>query len=96
MKGVLPLLNSRVKCGLEIISMERLGYYNGTYGPLEEMMIPMNDRASWFGDGVYDAGPCRITARFVKDGDKAARFEGEVVGTADNFRYYNGRFKRDE
>ena len=54
MKGVIPLLNSRVKCGLEIISMERLGYYNGTYGPLEEMMIPMNDRASWFGDGVYE------------------------------------------
>lgn len=41
------------------------------------------------------SGPCRITAKFVKDGDKAARFEGEVVGTADNFRYYNGRFKRD-
>ena len=39
--------------------MERLGYYNGNYGPLEQMMIPMNDRVSWFGDGVYDAGPCR-------------------------------------
>ena len=39
--------------------MERLGYYNGTYGELEEMTVPMNDRASWFGDGVYDAGPCR-------------------------------------
>ena len=39
--------------------MERLGYYNGTYGPLEEMTVPMNDRVSWFGDGVYDAGPCR-------------------------------------
>lgn len=39
--------------------METLGYYNGEYGPLETMMVPMNDRASWFGDGVYDAGPCR-------------------------------------
>ena len=39
--------------------MERLGYYNGNYGPLEDMTVPMNDRASWFGDGVYDAGPCR-------------------------------------
>ena len=38
--------------------MKNLGYYNGTYGPLEEMMIPMNDRVCWFGDGVYDAGPC--------------------------------------
>ena len=26
--------------------MKYLGYYNGTYGPLEEMMIPMNDRVS--------------------------------------------------
>lgn len=35
--------------------MENLGYYNGKIGRLEEMSIPMNDRASWFGDGVYDA-----------------------------------------
>ena len=35
--------------------MKRLGYYNGKYGPLEEMTIPMNDRVCWFGDGVYDA-----------------------------------------
>ena len=47
--------------------MERLGYYNGTFGPLEEMMIPMNDRASWFGDGVYDAGPCRNYHIFALD-----------------------------
>ena len=39
--------------------MKNLGYYNGRYGLLEEMMIPMNDRVCWFGDGVYDAGPCR-------------------------------------
>ncbi len=35
--------------------MQRLGYYNGQWGPLEQMCIPMNDRASFFGDGVYDA-----------------------------------------
>lgn len=39
--------------------METLGYYNGKIGTLEEMTIPMNDRVHWFGDGVYDAGPCR-------------------------------------
>ena len=39
--------------------MKTLGYYNGKYGELDEMMIPMNDRVCWFGDGVYDAGPCR-------------------------------------
>ena len=47
--------------------MEKLGYYNGTYGPLDEMTIPMNDRASWFGDGVYDAGPCRNYHIFALD-----------------------------
>ncbi|MBQ6784465.1 MAG: aminotransferase class IV, partial [Clostridia bacterium] len=47
--------------------MKRLGYYNGKYGPLEEMTIPMNDRVCWFGDGVYDAGPCRNYKIFALD-----------------------------
>lgn len=35
--------------------MQNVGYYNGTIGALEEMMVPMNDRAVYFGDGCYDA-----------------------------------------
>ncbi|MCQ2437569.1 MAG: aminotransferase class IV, partial [Clostridia bacterium] len=35
--------------------MINLGYYNGKYGPIEEMTVPMNDRACFFGDGIYDA-----------------------------------------
>lgn len=35
--------------------MENLGYYNGKYGLIEEMQIPMLDRVCWFGDGIYDA-----------------------------------------
>lgn len=35
--------------------MKTLGYYNGTIGEVEELTVPMNDRASFFGDGVYDA-----------------------------------------
>jgi len=35
--------------------MKSVGYYNGQFGPLEEMMVPMNDRAVYFGDGCYDA-----------------------------------------
>jgi D-alanine transaminase len=35
--------------------METLGYYNGKYDELDKMMVPMNDRACYFGDGVYDA-----------------------------------------
>ena len=36
--------------------MKTLGYYNGRFAEIEEMSIPMTDRACWFGDGVYDAG----------------------------------------
>lgn len=35
--------------------MKTLGYYNGKYGALEDMMVPMNDRVCYFGDGVYEA-----------------------------------------
>ena len=35
--------------------MENLGYYNGKIGLLEEMTVPMLDRATVFGDGIYDA-----------------------------------------
>ena len=38
--------------------MKTLGYYNGTFAELDDMKIPMNDRVCYFGDGVYDAGPC--------------------------------------
>lgn len=47
--------------------MKTLGYYNGKYGELDEMTIPMNDRVSWFGDGVYDAGPSRNYEIFAID-----------------------------
>lgn len=47
--------------------MKNLGYYNGAYGPIEEMRIPMNDRVCWFGDGVYEAGPCANYRIFALD-----------------------------
>ena len=31
-----------------------LGYYNGKIDRIENMTVPMNDRVSYFGDGVYD------------------------------------------
>ena len=34
--------------------MKDIGYYNGQIGPIDEIMVPMNDRACYFGDGVYD------------------------------------------
>ncbi|MFW2487332.1 D-amino acid aminotransferase [Clostridium chromiireducens] len=47
--------------------MENLGYYNGKYGLLEEMTIPMNDRVCYFGDGVYDATYSRNHVIFALD-----------------------------
>ena len=39
--------------------MKTLAYYNGVIAETADMTIPMNDRASWFGDGCYDATYCR-------------------------------------
>jgi len=47
--------------------LKELGYYNGRIGELNEMMVPMNDRACWFGDGVYEAGMCRNYHIFTLD-----------------------------
>ena len=34
--------------------MKTLGYYNGKIDELDKISVPMLDRASYFGDGVYD------------------------------------------
>ena len=34
--------------------MKTLGYYNGKIDELDQITVPMLDRASYFGDGVYD------------------------------------------
>ncbi len=39
--------------------MNNLGYYNGKIGIIEEISIPITDRAFYFGDGVYEAVLCR-------------------------------------
>ncbi len=39
--------------------MKALGYYNGQYGELDKMSVPMNDRACSFGDGLYDSAYAR-------------------------------------
>ncbi len=35
--------------------MKEVGYYNGVVGSLEQMTVPMGDRALYFGDGIYEA-----------------------------------------
>lgn len=39
--------------------METLGYYNGKYDLLDKMTVPMNDRACYFGDGIFEVAYCR-------------------------------------
>lgn len=48
-------------------ALKNLGYYNGNYGEIEEMSIPMNDRVCYFGDGVYDATYSRNYKIFALD-----------------------------
>ena len=47
--------------------MKNLGYYNGKIGLIEEMSVPMTDRAFYFGDGVYDAVMCRNNIPYLLD-----------------------------
>jgi len=47
--------------------MDALGYYNGKWGPLDEMTVPMNDRACYFGDAVYDAAVAANGVIFTLD-----------------------------
>jgi len=47
--------------------VENLGYYNGKFGLLEEMTVPMLDRVCYFGDGVYDATYSRNHNIFALD-----------------------------
>ena len=47
--------------------MKNLGYYNGTFGPLDEMTVPFNDRVNFFGDGVYEATFARNYKIFALD-----------------------------
>ena len=47
--------------------MKTLGYYNGKFDELDKMMIPMNDRVCYFGDGVYDATLARNYNIFAID-----------------------------
>ena len=50
--------------------MPQIGYYNGTFGDPENMTVPMNDRAVYFGDGCYEA--CLVI------GTKAFRLDAHI------------------
>ncbi len=39
--------------------MRNIGYYNGKYDLIENMSVPMNDRACFFGDGIFEVAYAR-------------------------------------
>ena len=53
--------------------METLGYYNGKIGEIADIMVPMDDRACYFGDGIYDATNTRNHVPFLLE-DHVDRF----------------------
>ncbi|MDR2605977.1 MAG: aminotransferase class IV [Oscillospiraceae bacterium] len=53
--------------------MKQIGFYNGRIAPLENLTMPILDRAVYFGDGVYDATYGRNKTPFALD-DHIERF----------------------
>ena len=43
----------------DLYTVENLGYYNGRFDLIENMTVPMNDRACYFGDGIFEVAYCR-------------------------------------
>lgn len=58
--------------------MENIGYYNGTFAPIEQLMVPACDRGVYFGDGVYEA--LRVERhRFFALTEHLARFRASLA-----------------
>ena len=53
--------------------MDTLGYYNGKIGEIQDIFVPMDDRACYFGDGIYDATNTRNHVPFLLE-DHVDRF----------------------
>ena len=48
-------------------TVKSIGYYNGKIGPIEELTMPITDRACYFGDGVYDVAYCNSGIMFAAE-----------------------------
>lgn len=57
--------------------MDYVGYYNGTIGAPEELQVPFLDRATYFGDGVYDGAMARDKVILFLD-EHLERFENSM------------------
>ena len=47
--------------------MQNLGYYNGKYDLIENISVPMNDRACYFGDGIFEVAYARNNKIYALD-----------------------------
>ena len=47
--------------------MKNAAYYNGTISAIEDIKVPLEDRAVYFGDGVYDVSFCHNGKPFLID-----------------------------
>lgn len=54
--------------------MNDIAYYNGKTSTIDKMTVPLNDRAVYFGDGVYDVALIRNGRVFALD-EHMARFK---------------------
>ena len=59
--------------------MENLGYYNGKFDLIENMYVPMNDRACFFGDGIYEAAYTKNHIVYSLDEHIDRLFEGATT-----------------
>ena len=72
--------------------LKDLGYYDGKYDLIENMTIPMNDRVSWFGDGVYDATATRNGIIYCAD-DHIDRFYNSAARVGIEIPYTKAELK---
>ncbi len=47
--------------------MQNLGYYNGKFDLIDNMSVPMNDRACYFGDGLFEVAYVRNNKIYALD-----------------------------
>ena len=72
--------------------MKDLGYYNGKFGPIAEMTVPMNDRVCYFGDGIYEATCVRNHSIFLLD-EHVDRFYRSAEGVKIDIPYTKDELK---
>ena len=72
--------------------MKNLAYYDGKCDLIENMSVPMTDRACWFGDGVYEATATRNGVIYCLDEhidrfyNSASLVEIEIPHTKDELK----------